>query len=369
MKLHLASALIASLATAGLALAEPMPIYSASGAFQISGGDAGASLEFLDEQGGETARYDLSGCRFRLGARETGGGDGVFALMFPGAAEPMVAVVCHPVGGGQRFSIFAPMRDTIRAILEVTGESFVRYAIRPGVLVLSRDTGGSPEQALWHSGVEADEGELGWTRELIAAAAGRRLSLPKPVSDPDFQLLAARLAEIAVSRDAEALVAMAASDILISFGGNGGVEELRQILAEPWFWPEFERVLEGGGVLEEGWEDGRAAIFPALFRNWPDDLDAYGHLYGDRTGALLRAGPSDHAPVIAELHGRIVSRGPYLMAFEKLLGDHWVHVCTKAEGCGFAREQDVRSPIGWRGVFVQAGKGAPWVLETYVAGD
>ena len=55
MKLHLASALITSLATAGLALAEPMPIYSASGAFQINGGDAGASLDFLDEQGGETA--------------------------------------------------------------------------------------------------------------------------------------------------------------------------------------------------------------------------------------------------------------------------------------------------------------------------
>ena len=49
--------------------------------------------------------------------------------------------------------------------------------------------------------------------------------------------------------------------------------------------------------------------------------------------------------------------------------DRWVHVCTTAEGCGFAREKYVRSPIDWRAILIQERPGAPWVLETYVAGD
>ena len=79
--------------------------------------------------------------------------------------------------------------------------------------------------------------------------------------------------------------------------------------------------------------------------------------------------PSDDAPAIADLHGRIVARGPYLEAEPQLYEDGWVHGCTQAEGCGFAREQHVRSPIDWRAIFTQTGSGAPWVLETYVAGD
>jgi hypothetical protein len=203
----------------------------------------------------------------------------------------------------------------------------------------------------------------------MAAAAGRRVTPAKPVSDPEFHALADRLAEIAAPRNAEALAAMAASDIRLSFGGDAGVDAFRRLIAEPRFWPEFQRVLDGGGVLMQGRESRRMAVFPALFQNWPADLDAYEHYYGDRPGAQLRAGPSDDAPAIADLYGRIVVRGPYLEAIYPLHNDGWMHVCTMAEGCGFAREQHIRSPIDWRGIFWQARPGAPWVLETYIAGD
>ncbi|MFQ5566371.1 MAG: hypothetical protein ACE5EU_08415 [Paracoccaceae bacterium] len=357
-----AGLLIAGGALSGPLPAGPVQLYAAPGTFQIAAQDGGTSLGILDGQGGEVARYELTGCRFE-------NGDGVFELIFPGAVEPMVAAICHPAGGGQRFSVFAPDRDARRPVLEIAGDSFVRFAVRPGVLAFSHDTGGRTVEELWHPGVAADAGELEWARALMVAAAGRRRGAPEPVDDPDVRALAGRLAEIAASRDAEALVAMASPDILLSFGGNGGVEEFRALIAEPWFWPEFERVLDGGGVLAPGSENGRVAIFPALFHNWPDDLDVFGYLYGDRPGSKLRAGPSDQAPAIADLHGRIVTDGPHLEAYERLIADGWVHVCTKAEGCGFAHSDDVRSPIDWRAIFTQTGSGAPWVLETYVAGD
>jgi hypothetical protein len=369
MKFILSLILIPLLATAGPLFGEPTRLYSVPGAFQVRTAGPEASLEFLDERGGEVTRYVLSDCQFSPDTQGTIGGDGVFELIFPGVAEPMVAVACHPAGGGQRFSIFAPARDRMRPILEVFGDSFVHYAIRPGALELTRDAGGSVRQELWHSGIEANASDLGSVRDLMAAAAGRRTMPAKPVADPEFHALADRLAEIAASRNAEALAAMAASDIRLSFGGDAGVDSFRRLIAEPGFWPGFQRVLDGGGVPMQGRGSGRNAVFPALFQNWSGDLDAYEHYYGDRPGAQLRAGPSGHAPAIAELYGRIVVRGPYLEAFYRLLDDGWMHVCTMAEGCGFAREQHIRSPIDWRAIFSQAQPGAPWVLETYIAGD
>jgi hypothetical protein len=187
----------------------------------------------------------------------------------------------------------------MRPILEVFGDSYVHYAIRPGALELTRDAGGSNRQELWHPGVEADASDLGSVRDLMAAAAGRRAMPAKTVADPEFRSLADRLAEIAASRNAKALAAMAASDIRLSFGGDAGVGSFRRLIAEPGFWPGFQRVLDGGGVLMQGRESRRMAVFPALFQNWPADLDAYEHYYGDRPGAQLRAGPSDDAPAIA----------------------------------------------------------------------
>ena len=369
MKFILSLVLIPLLATARPLFVEPTWLYAVPGAFQVRTAGPGASLEFLDERGGEVARYVLSDCQFFPGTQETIGEDGVFELIFPGADEPMVAVVCHPAGGGQHFSIFAPARDRVGPILEVFGDSFVQYAIRPGALELTRDAGGGTRQELWHPGIVADASDLGSVRDRMGAAAGRRAMPAKPVADPEFLALADRLAEIAASRNAGALAAMAAPDIRLSFGGDAGVDSFRRLIAERGFWPGFERVLDGGGVLMQGRESGRITVFPALFQNWPGDLDAYEHYYGDRPGAQLRAGPSGHAPAIADLYGRIVVRGPYLEAFYRLLDDGWMHVCTMAEGCGFAREQHIRSPIDWRAIFSQAQPGAPWVLETYIAGD
>ena len=146
--------------------------------------------------------------------------------------------------------------------------------------------------------------------------------------DRDLRELAERLAEISAARDTEALIALAAQDILLSFGGIVGHTEFRALIAEPWFWPGFERALRGGGHLVTEWSEGRGAAFPAIFRTWPDDLDPFEHLYGDVPGAKMRAGPSDAAPAIADLHGRIVVTGPFPDDYEGVSIDGWLTICT-----------------------------------------
>ena len=88
------------LAAAGPLFGEPTRLYTVPGAFQVHTAGPESSLEFLDEQGGEVARYVLPGCRFSPGTQGVIGGDGVFELIFPGAAELMVAVDTALAGHG-----------------------------------------------------------------------------------------------------------------------------------------------------------------------------------------------------------------------------------------------------------------------------
>ncbi len=373
MKRNLPIALIFALA-ASTAVSGPIPgqseqLYSVPGTFAVRMDGVQASVDVFDANGAAVASYDISGCDFSTDAPASHGIGGVFALLFPGVTEPMVAVSCHLPGRGQRFSIFAPERDRGRASLEVTGNSFVRYAIGLEALTLLRDRDGGTEEQLWHPGGAPDEFEIDRIRVAMAAAAGRKVPTPEPMRDLNLRELAERLDKIAAARDTEALVALAAPDIVLSFGGIGGHADFRALIAETWFWPGFERVLRGGGHLVTEWSDGRGAVFPAMFQIWPNDLDPFDHLYGDVPGAKMRAGPSGAAPAIADLHGRIVVNGPFPDDYERVSIDGWLNICTRVEGCGFARRQHVRSPIDWRAIFTQTGKGAPWVLETYVAGD
>jgi len=362
----LAIALIAPLASA-LAEApvpgEALPVYSAPGAFRVDETGAGLALTVMNSGGDPVGRYDLAGCGYRAGR------DGVFALVMPGGEEPMVAAVCTPEPGGGRIAIFAPARDPDKPILDLGGETFLDYAIQPGRIAIRRDAGGETISELWHPGFGPDSASEIWTRRMVKAAEGQTVPEPPQESDPDFQRLAGELHRISAEKDAAALLALAGPEVLLSFGGAGGEDTLRLYLAEPWFWPEFARSVEGGGVLVHEWEPGRTAVFPAAFQLWPGDLDPYEFVYGDRPGAVLRAGPSARAPVLADLYRRIVARGPDLASEPALYEDGWVYLCTAEAGCGFASEEYVRSPISWRLVLTQTALGGPWVLESFVAGD
>ncbi|MFQ5623916.1 MAG: hypothetical protein ACE5FS_11030 [Paracoccaceae bacterium] len=356
-------------AAAGVPFGKPVDLYSVPGSFLLERSAGGIRLRIHGADGRQGATYRMGKCRFCDETKDGCSGDGIFSLVFPGSREPMVAAICHPPEGGQKFTVYAPGRDAEKPVVDVRGDRFVSYLVMPDRLVVLRDRGGRILPEKWFPGLQADAFELERVRDQMRRAAGRSVNPPNRVNDGDYSALVGSLKRIAADRDADALIGMAAQDILLGFGGNSGREEFRRIVSGRRFWQEFGRVLAGGGVMVTGEDGSRTAIFPAAFHDWPDDLDAFGLLYGDREDAVMRAGPSETAPVLAGLYRRIVVRGPYPDGHERLTEDGWVGICTAENGCGFARSGHVRSPIDWRAVLTQSRRGADWVLETFVSGD
>ncbi|MDH3666932.1 MAG: hypothetical protein OEN23_08375 [Paracoccaceae bacterium] len=214
---------------------------------------------------------------------------------------------------------------------------------------------------------QSDDADLG---RLMEAARGRQVPTAPAPTDPDLIALTDQLTRIAETQDGDALIALADTEIKLSFGGAYGLAAFREMIAEPWFWPEFETVLAGGGLLVTDWAEGRGAVFPVVFQLWPADLDPFEYYYGFRSGAVLRATPAVDASILWEgIEGRVLARGPYLTRFPGLYEEGWYHVCLAEAGCGFARTDEVRSPLDWRAIFIQSAEGGPWVLKTFIAGD
>jgi len=345
------------------------PFLTMPSAFSVSLGASAPTVSVIGGRGTELANYTLPDCSFCTDTGKRCAREGVFSLNFPGAVEPLIGASCHGTGGGQRFFLLAPARDPGAPIFSVQGDSFVDYAIYPDRIVLTGDRGGASGSEIWRPGVPQDADTIEMVLSRAALARGRGVAPPVPVNDRSFVALAERLRAISETRDGAALVAMAAPDIKTSFGGGDTVEELRQLIAESWFWPGFARLLSGGGTLGPGRDGGRMATFPAAFNNWPNDLDAYEFLYGDQRGAVLRAGPSDSAPALMALHRRILAKGPWLEGDNALRESGWSYLCIDPIGCGYARNTEVRSPIDQRALFTQIDLESPWVLKTLVAGD
>jgi hypothetical protein len=345
------------------------PFLTVPGGFSVTSGTSSTTVTVTSEPGTVVAAYALPDCQFCAASEGNCTREGVFSLNFPGAVEPMVGASCHGVDGGQRFFLLAPARDSDTPIFGLRGDVFVEYAIYPDQIVLTRDRGGASGTEIWRPGAPQNADAVASALAMAALARGREVAAPAPVDDPGFIALADRLRAIAEARDSTALVAMAAPNIKTSFGGGDTIGELRELIAETWFWPEFARLLAGGGTLNPSWNGGRRATFPAAFNDWPDDLDAYEFMYGDLPGAVLRAGPSDTAPILMALHRRILAVGPWMEGENALRQPGWSYICVDPVGCGYARHTEVRSPIDQRAILTQTDPDAPWVLVTLVAGD
>jgi hypothetical protein len=274
--------------------------------------------------------------------------------------------VCHSAGGEQRLAVFSPAEDRRRAVFE-THNTTIRYVFWPDRLEITTDGDATPE--IWMPAARWDPELVRTVAANTALAAGRAATAPPPPVDREAQALVQRVTAIAEAQDATALIALAAPDILTSFGGSSTLDEFRALVSEPWFWEEFGRALAGGAVLSEGWPDGRRVVFPAAFETWPAGLDPYEFLYADRPGAVLRAGPSDGAPALTPLNGAILAEVPQFEGSHALYEAGWAFLCAEPVGCGFARRSEVRSPIDWRASFLQSAPGGAWVLESFVAGD
>lgn len=212
------------------------------------------------------------------------------------------------------------------------------------------------------------------TRLLVTAALVLSAVMPvaqarddfKPVdqaaTQPDFFAFRVQLQAAVVRRDKEAVLAVLHKDIKNSFGGNGGVDEFKQVweLDKPDtpLWDALARVLSLGGSFMS---DGRF-VAPYVFSRWPSGTDPYGFVAVIGSGVRVRTEASASAASTHSLSFEIVeelqTRAP---------NDAWVAVMLPDGKTGFVDKRFVRSPLDYRAIFEHsAGR---WQITIFIAGD
>jgi hypothetical protein len=177
--------------------------------------------------------------------------------------------------------------------------------------------------------------------------------LPGPRSAPpaDLARVLEALRRAVLARDAAAVRAIAAPDIVLDFGGTAGADGMRLDGPDAPGWAGLRKVLMLGcaptGAVPPGWECPGAA---------PDE----GSVLVPVRNLRLRARPDPEAPVLALVSCRVLQRDG-----EGSPG--WVPVRLPDGRRGYLPAQLVRAPGDHRALFERREGG--WRMTYFVAGD
>lgn len=191
--------------------------------------------------------------------------------------------------------------------------------------------------------------------------------------NPEFKAFRDALLASVKARDLEAVVAAAAPDIDLSFGGDSGPERFRDFLSgkEEWagesYWRDLEAVLSLGGAF---FEDGTFAA-PYVYTDTtqlPEEVDYFTVFYCTGDKVRMRANPSTDAAVIGQLsYDIVVADDPDQIAATDASGRDWFYVRTFDGRKGWVAAQFLRSPYQYRAGFAQ--RDGQWMMTFFLAGD
>lgn len=174
-----------------------------------------------------------------------------------------------------------------------------------------------------------------------------------------------KLADAVLARDADALVALAAPDILLDFGGGEGPDTLRSRLSDPeWnLWPAFEAVLPLGCASDLS--DGQTSFtLPWYFVQEPAGIDSYSAMLVLGEDVPLLSQPRVDAQVVTRLSWDVVSLDPAEFDGELTA---FARVETLDGKSGWIAEDSLRSWIDYRLIAERLEDG--WQMSVFVAGD
>ncbi|MGR3312858.1 hypothetical protein [Roseovarius indicus] len=213
---------------------------------------------------------------------------------------------------------------------------------------------------------------------LPVTLSAQELTLP-PVDeaeeDESFVAYRERLIAAVVARDIEAIVAMSAEDIRLSFGGASGHAALREYLTvDPKTFPEGQRheapalrqrnwadletVLRMGGVFDG---DGQfVAPYTWSFQP-PDDMDPFEVMFVTGTGVAMRDRPIRYGNVTAWLDHDVVRH------LDWVSGTPYVKVARADETEGYVHRDYLRALVDYRAYFEK--REGEWKMITFIAGD
>ncbi len=194
------------------------------------------------------------------------------------------------------------------------------------------------------------------------------LKLP-PVDEAwkDPSLVAFRKGMLAAvkRRDVRYVVARAAGDIKLSFGGYAGRKTFRAWLTEEdmrdVYWHELEAVFSLGGVFTD--KDTFCTPYVACV-DVPGcpDCDPYEMVFVLSDDAAIHAAMSTAAPVIARLSYDVLR-----MDYSRDVDEGWLAVELPDGRVGYATGPDFRMAVDHRAL-LRKRKGV-WQIDVFVAGD
>jgi len=165
-------------------------------------------------------------------------------------------------------------------------------------------------------------------------------------------------------KDTNFIVSVLDTNILNSFGGNGGIQEFWDMwqIEDPntSFWNELKKVFTMGGTFIDN--NKNMFAMPYLFSIWPEDLDPFTYVAAINKNVELYESPSKKSKIIKKISYEILM----LVDFEEE-NNNWKNVMTLDSVYGFIQKDFIRSPIDYR-VVLQKEKDK-WKIISFVAGD
>lgn len=193
--------------------------------------------------------------------------------------------------------------------------------------------------------------------------------------DATFSAYRKKLLQAIVDRDVDAVVAAAAPDIHLDFGGGEGREEFRKRLTvteadlnedyahladehREQYWDALEAVLRLGGVFRE---PGSFAAPYTWVVELKDNEDPYTTGFAIGSDVPLRSRPSRYGDIISILDEDIVA------ILQGGKGTDFLEVRASDGRNGFVHKDHVRSAIDYRALFGKSEGG--WQMNVFIAGD
>lgn len=218
----------------------------------------------------------------------------------------------------------------------------------------------NPDATLPALGTPLSKQEQDSLRNVLSHLGNPRLH-PVDESDLDnsFATFHAELKEIVRKRDGQALISLTAPDIMLGFGGSGGHDDLRRMLAhQPSaddLWQTLLHALQPGAVQQGS--DVYCLPYPScLPSQFTNRFDAYSTLFVTQPQAALLSAPSVEADILQELDHDIVLLGVDLSDIQS---EAYLPVVLRNGTQGYLARNHVhwmidnrleiqRSPQGWR---------------------
>lgn len=281
---------------------------------------------------------------------------------------PLIASVWRRGVHGEQFILLDPVNREILYRLTSAWPLHIQ-ACHQGIAITLTDTGteGSPihETHLWYGpdNIHINKGDgRGCMTDAIPENI---LPLDDSHQSPSLREFMQRFDNAVLRKDFAAVKGFTATDILNSFGGEGGMKEF--LLS--WKGHQdslFETLLQirkGGGRLTWNPQGIEAYCMPRMFTDFPTGLNAFSHGVIVGEAVPVYVSPDKKSRVLTHLSHAIVGVDDWVSK-----KDRWQPVRLKQDVLAYIEASKVRSPIDYRACFAR-DKAGQWHMTQLVAGD